>query len=132
MKREYSQIQPGDELPAASYKLDSSMVADYIKAVEETGDIYVNSGLVPPTAIAAYAIKALTQVFTVPPGTVHTSQSLEFLDTLNVGETITCQAQVNRKQERGRFRFLTIDLIVSNQDKRKVMTGKTSFVLPEV
>lgn len=132
MKREYSQIQPGDQFPAVSYKLESSMIADYIKAVEETGDIYINNGLVPPTAVAAYAIKALSEVFTVPPGTVHTSQSLEFLDTLNAEETIICQAQVSRKQERGRFRFLTIDLTVSNQDKKRVMTGKTSFVLPEV
>ncbi|MFC2006591.1 MaoC family dehydratase N-terminal domain-containing protein [Chloroflexota bacterium] len=130
-KFEYSQLQSGDEFPVVSYKVDPLIVANYLKAVEETSDLYYNRGQVPPTAIAAYAMKTLSESFAVPPGTVHISQQLEFMGALKMGETIICQAKVSRKQERGGFRFLTVDLSVFDQNRKRVMVGRTSFVLPE-
>jgi acyl dehydratase len=128
---EYSQIKLGYQFPQVSYKLDSSTVSTYLKAVEETSNLYQSAEVVPPTAVAAYAMRALSEGITIPPGVIHVSQGLEFMDTVTAGDTITCQATVSRKQDRGRLHLLTIDLSVFNQNRKKVLAGKTGFVLPE-
>jgi len=130
-KLEYHQMEVGYEFPPASYKLDASMVSTYLKAVEETSRLYQDTELVPPMAIAAYAMAALSQGISLPPGTIHVNQELEFLDTVSVRDTITCQAKVSRKQNRGRLHLMTIDLDVFNQNQKKVLAGKVGFVLPE-
>jgi acyl dehydratase len=129
-KVEFSQLEAGFEFPPASYQLSAPAVATYLKAVGETSQLYQDTGLVPPTALAAYAMATLSGRISLPPGTIHVSQELEFLDTVNVGDTITCQAKVGRKQERGRLHLMTVYLNVFDQNRQAVLAGKTSFVLP--
>ena len=130
-KAEYSQIEAGHEFPASSFQMDDSAVAIYLRAVGETGTFYQDSRLVPPTAIAAFAMAALSEKLSLPPGTIHVSQDLEFMDTISTSDTLTCHARVSKKQERGKLHLLTVDLNVHNQQKKAVLAGKTSFILPE-
>ena len=130
-KIEYSQVEAGYEFPPASYKLDSSMVSAYLKAVEESSSLYQTTELVPPLAVAAYAIAAIVSGISLPPGTIHVSQELEFIDTVGVGDTILCKAKVVKKQDRGGLHLMTVGLEVFSQDQKKVLAGKTGFVLPE-
>jgi len=129
-KVEYSQLEAGYEFPPSSYKLDSSMVAMYLKAVEDTSSLYQDTELVPPMAVAAYAMAALSESISLPSGTIHVSQELEFIDTVSIKDTITSYAKVSRKQSRGKFHLLTIELNVFNQRQKAVLAGKTSFILP--
>lgn len=130
-KIEYSQLETGFEFPASSYKLDSTMIATYLKAVDETSGLYQDTGLVPPTAIAAHAMASLSEGICLPPGTIHVSQEFEFLDTASIDDTFTSYARVGKKQSRGKFHLLVVDLNVTNQDLKAVLAGKTSFILPE-
>ena len=130
-KLDYRQMEVGYEFPPTSYKLDVSMVSTYLKAVDETSQLYRDTELVPPMAIAAYAMAALSQGISLPQGTIHVNQELEFLDTVSVRDTITCQAKVSRRHDRGRLHLMTIDLDVFNQNQEKVLAGKVGFVLPE-
>ncbi len=130
-KIEYDQLVTGYEFPPSSYRLDSSTVVTYLKAVEETSSLYQDTGLVPPTAIAAYAMAALSESICLPPGVIHVSQELEFIDPVSIKDTITSYAKVSRKQSRSKFHLLIIDLNVFNQNQKAVLTGKTSFILPE-
>ena len=130
-KIEYSQLEVGYEFSPSNYKLDSSIVATYLKAVEDTSRLYQDTKLVPPMAVAAYAMAALSEGISLPPGSIHASQELEFLDIVNVEDTIICNAKVIRKQDRGRLHLMTVVLNVFNQNQKKVLMGKTSFVLPE-
>ena len=129
-KTEYHQMHVGFEFPPSSSKLDSAMVDTYLKAVEETSPLYCDTELVPPTALAACAMSALSGSISFPPGTIHISQELEFLGTVCREDTITCQAKVSRKQDRGKLHLMTIDLNVF-KDQQKVMTSKVGFVLPQ-
>lgn len=129
-KIEYYQLEAGYEFSPARYKLDSSMVSTYLKAVEATSSLYQGTELVPPMAIAAYAMAALSEAISMPPGIIHVSQELEFIDTVSIRDTITCHAKVSRKRDRGTLHLLTIDLNVFNQNQEAVLAGKTSFVLP--
>ena len=130
-KLEYSQIEVGYEFRHTRYKLETSMVSTYLKAVEETSRLYQTTELVPPMAVAAYAMTALAEAISLPPGTIHVSQEVEFLDTVYVGDTIICNAKVIRKQERGRLNLMIVGLDVFNQNQKKVLAGKTGFVLPQ-
>ena len=130
-KVEYGQIELGYEFSPVNYELGSSMVSAYLKAVEETSSLYRGTEVIPPMAIAAYAMKALSEGIAIPPGAVHVSQELEFMGTVTVGDTISCHATVSRKQDRGRMRLLAVDLNVFNQDQKQVLAGRTSFVLPQ-
>ena len=130
-KIEYSQLEAGSEFPPSSYKLDSKMIATYLKAIEETSELYQDTGLVPPMAIAAHAMASLSEGMCLPPGTIHVSQEFEFLDTASIDDTFTSYARVGKKQSRGKFHLLVVELNVTDQDMKKVLTGKTSFILPE-
>jgi len=130
-KMEYSQLEAGYEFPPSNYKLDSSIVSTYLRAVGDTSGLYQGTDLVPPMAIAAYAMASLSEGICLPPGTIHVSQEFEFISTASVNDTLTSYARVGRKQSRGKFHLLIVDLNVVNQDQKAVLAGKTSFILPE-
>ena len=105
------------------------MVAAYLKAVEDDSALYRDTKFVPPTAIAALAMSALSESISLPPGTVHISQELEFLGTACREDTVTCQSRVSRKQDRGRLHMMTIEMNIM-KEQQKVMTAKIGFILP--
>ena len=129
-KTGYQDLKAGQEFPPAAFQVDSATVADYLKAVEEDNVIYQNTGLVPPMALAALALKALINTISMPPGTIHVSQEFEFIAAANTQDTLTSQAKVSRVQERGKLHLMTVDISVVNQEQKPVLAGKTSFVLP--
>lgn len=130
-KIEYSQLEAGYEFSPSRYKLDYSSVAAYLRAVEDASSLYQDTELVPPMAIAAYAMAALSESISLPSGTIHASQELEFISTVNINDTLTSYARVSRQQSRGKFHLLSINFNVFNQRQQAVLAGKTSFILPE-
>lgn len=130
-KVEYSQLEAGYEFPPSRYKLDYSSVAAYLSAIEDASSLYQDTELVPPMAIAAYAMAALSESISLPSGTIHASQELEFMGTVDINDTLTSYAKVSRQQSRGKFHLLSINFNVFNQRQQSVLAGKTSFILPE-
>lgn len=129
-KAGYDQLSVGYEFPPQSYELDSTMVSDYLLAVGENNNLYHEEGLVPPLAVTAFAMAALSKGLVMPSGTIHVSQELEFLAYVHTGDIITCLSKVSRKTDRGGLRLMTTDIEVVNQLQEKVLTGKVGFVLP--
>lgn len=129
-KIEYDQLEIGYELPVSSYTLDAPGVSAYLEAVEDSSDLYREASLVPPTAVAARAMTALSEGISLPAGAIHVSQELEFKDTVSVNDALTSHARVKRKQGRGKFHMLTIGIDVFKQGQEAVLTGETSFILP--
>jgi hypothetical protein len=130
-KIEYHQLNAGYEFSPVTHRLDPARVFTYCNAVDENAGLYQEAKVVPPMAIAAFAMAALSENISLPPGTIHVSQEIEFKGTTAVDETIISYAKVSRKQDRGKLHLMTIELSVLNQDKREVLAGKTSFILPE-
>ena len=128
---DYRNLEAGYEFPPVSYRVDSSMVAAYLAAVEDDSDLYRDSDLVPPMAVAAHALAALSGTVSFPDGSVHVSQSVEFAGAVTAGDTITSQATVGRIQKRGRFHMLSMNLTARRPDDSVVFRGKTDFILPE-
>jgi len=126
----YQDLKAGQEFPPAVFQVGSITVDDYLRAVEEDNAIYQNTGLVPPMAVAALALKSLISAISMPSGTIHVSQEFEFIDTVNTQDTLTSHAGVSRIQERGKLHLISVDINVSNQKQKPVLAGKTSFILP--
>ncbi len=129
-KIKYSQLEVGYEFPSATYHLSSTDVSAYLKATGETDRLFQDTGIVPPTAIAAWSLIALLDYVDMPSGTIHLSQELESIGIAKESDTITCHARVSRKQERGKLRLLDIEFSVKDQDGDHVVAGKSSFNFP--
>jgi len=121
----YEELVPGYEFPSTSYELSASLISKYLKAVDSSGAEFV-----PPLAIAAYAMTAMAGSLSLPPGSIHASQELEFFKLVPIGTTVSCQAKVARKLTRGQMRMLVLELNVFDQNKEKVQTGKATVILP--
>ena len=127
----FEQLSIGYEFPAISYELSASVISKYLEAVGERSD-FLESGIVPPLAIAACAMTALSQSFTVPPGSIHASQEFEFLKLLPIGTTISCGGKLVQKLARGRLSLIAIEINALNQDQEKVLTGKATIAVPNI
>jgi acyl dehydratase len=127
---EYHQLEVGNEFPPTQYQVDSATVAAYLEAVQETSSLYRDTSIVPPLAVAARAMAALSEALSFPSGAIHVSQELEFMAMVSTRDELTSRARVSRKQDRGKLHLLTIDFQVVNQAGSPVLSGKTSFILP--
>lgn len=123
----YEELIPGYKFPPATYELSASLVSKYLKAVDSAGD-----GFVPPLAITACAIAAMTRSFSPPSGTVviHASQELEFFRLVPIGTTIECHTRVAQKITRGKMSMLILELEVFDESKEKVQSGRATIALP--
>jgi len=123
----YEELIPGYKFPPATYELSASFVSKYLKAVDSAGD-----GFVPPLAITACAIAAMTQSIPLPPGTIaiHASQELEFFKLVPIGATIECHIGVAQKIARGKMSMLILELEVFDKGKEKVQSGRATIALP--
>ena len=121
----YQELTPGYEFPPVSYELSASLISKYLTAVDSTGGEFV-----PPLAIAAYAITAMSSSLTLPPGAIHASQELEFFKLVPVGAKVICQAKVARKLSRGQMHMLVLELNVRDENSEMVQSGKTTVILP--
>jgi len=121
----FEDLTLGYEFPPTSYELSPSLISKYLKAVDSVGDDFV-----PPLAIAARAMTAMTEVLSLPPGAIHASQDFEFYKLVPIGAIVSCQAKVVRKLARGSMRMLVLELNVFDRSKEKVQSGKATIILP--
>ena len=122
----FEQLVVGYDFPPASYELSVPVISKYLEAVGGRGE----AEFAPPMAIAAYVMTAMSQSLTLPPGSIHASQDLEFCKLVPIGTTIECHGRVAQKIQRGKLNLLTIELEPLNQDKERVLSGKATLVLP--
>ncbi len=134
---QYDQLDVGYEFSPATYNLDAATISQYLEAVGESSSLYRQSdnpqaltGLVPSLAITTYAMAMLSQRLTLPPGSIHVSQEIEFLKAIEVGTRITCHAKVSQKWKRAKFHLLTVVLSVLDQSQELIQSGKVGFILP--
>jgi len=124
------ELPVGHEFPSITYELTQATIAKYLDAVGESQD-FVSSGIVPPLAIAACAIAALSKSFAVPPGTIHAAQELEFLKIIPLGSKINCGGKIASKLQRGRLNLISIEINAVNMEKEKVLSGKATIAVPD-
>jgi hypothetical protein len=112
------------------------MVSDYLRAVRghrlDSEKLMAADGreAVPPTAAGVLGMRRLLSLISLPEGSLHISQEFEFKGVMAIGDLLTCQATVMRKQERGPIRLLTIDILISNEAGCDMVTGRLIISVP--
>jgi hypothetical protein len=123
----YEELIPGYKFPPATYELSTSLVSKYLNAVDSAGD-----GFVPPLAITACAIAAMTGALSLPSDAIviHASQELEFFKLVPIGTSIECHTVVAQKITRGKMSMLILEIEVLDKSKDKVQSGRATIALP--
>ncbi len=124
-------IVAGRKIGGASFHLDSSMVGEYVSAVEESSPLYKEASLVPPMAIAALGVRAILEELALPPGTLHAAQELTMHRAVSAGEEVTCTAQVTQSSQRGDWRFAVVEFAIANHKSEAVLDGHTTLMIPQ-
>jgi acyl dehydratase len=122
-----SDFEAGFEFPALKYQLTRSIVEEYRKAV---GAKTMLVDYVPPLAVAAFAMKTMTESAIFIPGSIHASQDFEFLKPVAVNSTLTCKARIAQNIKRKGMNMLVIDINAFDQKDEKVLSGKATIILP--
>ena len=103
---------------------------EYLEAVEDQSAVYQEVRVAPPLALAAQVLGLLLEKLSLPPGAVHTSQEVYFQRAVKVGEEVRCSAKTLRPLQRGQWRFLSTDFVLSDKAGEAVLKGKTTVMVP--
>lgn len=120
----------GYTFPAATFALSPEWVGEYAAAVEDAAIGALDSGLVPPMALAALAVRSLLEATKLPPGTLHVAQELAFRRPVRTGERLTARATVASRGERAGWVLMGVELLVEDGGSSPVMTGRATITIP--
>lgn len=123
--------ETGRAIDLGAWCLTEESVKEYLDASGDDLGIYAESGLAPPLALCAYALGAMLEKLSLPPGTIHSIQEMEALAPVAVGESLHGSALPERPRSRGGLRFLTVGYTVTNKAGDTVQTGKTTVLAPD-
>lgn len=129
-KIDYEKLITGYEFEPSRFRIDGDSMQKYLGAVDGEKSIYEKDNIVPPMSIAALAMTAMAEGLSMPPGAVHVSQDIQFLNTVRIDEELTSYARVNRIVKRGKIHMLSIGINVVDANDAPVLAGETSFILP--
>ena len=133
---DYAALAIGQEVSRQSYLLDKKSVDLYMEAVQDNSPMdtpYESAdppNLAPPMSVAALSLRGVVNDLKIPGGTLHVGQEMTYTKPVEVGEQLDCVAVLTSNNVRGDWRFMVVDLQVSNSAGKIVMGGKSTIMLP--
>ena len=118
------------DIDLACWPLTEEKLRQYLAAVGDTPELYLQHGLAPPLALSAYALGALLDKLNLPPGTVHSTQEMEIAGPVAIGQEISGRAVLERPRRRGGWQFITVTYTLQDGSGATVQTGKTTVLSP--
>jgi len=106
-------------------------VRQYLDAVGDASSLYLETRLVPPLALAAYALGSLLEKLDLPPGTIHIIQEVETCGPISFGEVISGTARLGPSKRMGGRQFISVTFALANGRGQKVLNGATTVSVPE-
>ena len=133
MPRDYAALAVGDTISDRTFDLEMDAIAKYVAAVRDesgTFDRSEDSPVVPPMAVAAFALRGVLEDLGIPHGTLHIGQEMTFSGTVLVGGTLRCMAKIVQNSVRMDFRFIGVGMDVHSAGNDQVMTAKSTIMVP--
>ncbi|MDE2780104.1 MAG: hypothetical protein OXI91_10565 [Chloroflexota bacterium] len=124
-------VADGSAMDLGAWTLTEETVREYLEAVGDDLDLYLERGMAPPLALCAYALGAMLEKLSLPAGTIHSIQEMEALAGVAIGEEIRGEAMPERPRTRGGLRFMSVGYRLSTMSGEVVQTGKTTVLTPE-
>lgn len=118
------------DIDLGSWQLTEEKIRQYLEAVGDSPELYLQRGLAPPLALSAYALGALLEKLNLPPGTVHSLQEMEAAGPVAIGQEINGRAVLERPRHRAGLQFTTVTYTLQDGSGAPVQTGKTTVLTP--
>ena len=118
------------DIDLGCWPLTEEKLRQYLAAVGDAPDLYLQHGLAPPLALSAYALGALLDKLNLPPGTIHSTQEMEVVGPVAIGQEIRGRAVLERPRRRGGWQFITVTYTLHDRSGATVQTGKTTVLAP--
>jgi acyl dehydratase len=112
-----------------SWTVTQEMVGQYLEAVGDANPQYYAYRLVPPLALAAYALGALLKRLDLPPGAIHSLQEVETLQPVGFDQEIKATARLERPRRRGDLEFISAGYRLEDSQGRPVQAGKGTVLI---
>ena len=100
MTTSLSDFPAGHTFEPIVLNVDPERARAYREAVGDARQLYDEDGIVPPLALAAFALGALLNEVGLPPGTLHVNEALEFRRPVSTGAAVECRARVAQRSVR--------------------------------
>lgn len=113
-------LAPGTWLCTAPERITAEVLADYLRGIAETEPLYAAAGLVHPGLILRLCNRALTQNVVLGPW-IHAGSMVRNLSPARAGDTFTVRARVLANEERKRHRFVELDALVVEEERRRAV-----------
>jgi hypothetical protein len=127
---DYAQLKSGYCFESTRIHFGRDEVDTYIQAVEDDSPIYKQNNVVPSMAIAAFALRELLSQLELLPGTVHAGQELNFSGPVGIDQTLTFDGTVAQNATRGGWRFLAVDLSITDSEATAMLSGRSMVMFP--
>ncbi|MBI4198500.1 MAG: MaoC family dehydratase N-terminal domain-containing protein [Chloroflexi bacterium] len=123
-------LAAGQRIGPLQLHLTPSLVACYLSAVGDASGVYHELSLAPPTALAAFALRALLEQTGLPPGTMHLAQELASYRSVALGEVLSCEGMATQRRQRRDGDFLALEFTLADAQGNPVMEGKSTLLTP--
>lgn len=133
MPRDYAALAVGDTISDRTFPLGLDGVAKYVAAVRDESGVFDPEDeppTVPPMAVATFALRGVLDDLGIPEGTIHVGQEMAFLGAVATGEELNCRAVISQNAVRTGYRLLAVGMEVHDGQDRRVMTGKSTVLVP--
>lgn len=118
------------DIDLGCWPLTEEKLRQYLAAVGDAPELYLQYGLAPPLALSAYALGALLDKLNLPPGTIHSTQEMAVVAPVAIGQEISGRAVLERPRRRGGWQFITVTYTLRDGSGATVQTGKTTVLAP--
>ncbi|MPZ50328.1 MAG: hypothetical protein GEU75_13690 [Dehalococcoidia bacterium] len=125
-----TELTAGHVFEPISLTLDAERARAYRNAVGDGLGVYDEAGAVPPLAVAAVALGVLLESVSLPAGTLHVSESLEFRKAVSPGATLECRAVLAQRSVRGGMVVSVIDSEIL-VDGSAAVTARATVMSPQ-
>lgn len=96
-----------------TFTVSAAAAAAYRAATGDSLNVYDQLGAAPPLAVAALALGSLLQRVSLPPGTLHASESLQFRRRVPIGAVVECRSVLAQRSQRGGWTVSVIESEIS-------------------
>jgi hypothetical protein len=123
-------LPKGYEFDVDDVEITQDAVARYLRAVDDTNDVYERTGLAPPVAVAALALTRLLEMLDLPFGTLHIGQEIEVHGGVPISARLSMRGSIAQRSVRAGALISVIEFSLTPHGQGEpALTGRTTVMV---
>jgi hypothetical protein len=124
-----TELSAGHSFETIRFSIDAERARAYVAATGDANAIYEQEGFVPPLAVAAVALGYLLELVSLPSGSLHLSESLDYREPVPAGAALECKAALVQRSQRAGMIVSVLDTEVLHEG-RTALTARATVMSP--